>query len=758
MHQFTGEEFEEEVRKIARNLFSNSIGQGAENVDGRERDGIFWNGDFYTVVEATTDRKQAKAEYDAKKTHDLVTKKRSEGNMARGYVVTLHEPTADQRAAVKKFERTTKIISFDELRSLLFDAPSYLRTRSEKAFGSVYDHAAHTFNVPREEFVEPTTISFNKSNNYSINDVERDIIEGKRLIITAEYGIGKSMFLREIFFRLIDKYHKKSTLRIPLAINLREHMGQEDPVELLERHARNNAADPRKLVAAWSAGYLDLIIDGFDELSTRGWTGDHRKLREFRRSTHKVLKNLIRHTPVKASVIISGREAYFDSEKEMREALGASTDNFSHYVIQPFDLDQATNFLNKKGISQRIPSWMPTRPLFLNYLVGKDLLQEAISVKPSGSFPEGSAWKTLLSMIAERESDQSEGVDKEAIFDFWGYMATRARQSPSMQKSFSPSEMDEIFHAATGNTVSEDERRLLLRLPGLGVAPDNQANRIFIDNDFLNASSGRLIFRHLQNPYGDENYKKELRAVTQPISNIGSQVVCSYTEEHSIPFGLIDACLKNEIINGHTELAYDIFSSTILIGKTKEALQFDGLDITELDLCNEYYDGLSIKFIHCLIENLILPQNGDLNRKIIFSDCLIGNIDGRVSEKDIPREQFINCDLGHFKYSYSVNSEVLDTSLPLGVKVLIVTLRKVYTQGGTSRLESALLRGLDHRARMIASDVISSMIRNNFLTVGGRQGKTIYAGVREMRKVALEIIQSPSTSQHPIIEDCKRLA
>jgi hypothetical protein len=72
---FSGEEFEDEVKRICRSLYSNSLGQGSEKIDGRERDGVFWNGSFYTIVEATTEKKKEKALYDAKKTHDLVAKK-----------------------------------------------------------------------------------------------------------------------------------------------------------------------------------------------------------------------------------------------------------------------------------------------------------------------------------------------------------------------------------------------------------------------------------------------------------------------------------------------------------------------------------------------------------------------------------------------------------------------------------------------------------------------------------------------------------
>ena len=593
MRHYTGQEFEDEVRTICRNLFSNSIGQGSAKVDGRERDGVFWNGDFFTIVEATTEKKKDKADIDGKKTHELVNKKRTEGFMAKGIVVTLHEPTADQREALKKYQRTTKIISFDELRSQLFDTNEYLRNRSNKPFGSVYDHAAHSFEVPREDFVEPTILSPIDSAQVNLEELISKITKGTRLIVTAEYGIGKSMLLREVFFRLVKEFSNKNTLRCPVVINLREHMGQSDPVELLERHARNNAIEPRRLVAAFNAGYVDLIIDGFDELSTRGWTGDHRKLREFKRSTHAVVKNLIKSTPKKSSVVISGRAAYFDSEKEMREALGAGSGVFEHLTVQPFDSEQASEFLRKKGYHDPLPQWLPTRPLFLSYLINKDLIQDVVRVSSDGSFPEGVAWVSLLAMIATRESDQSEGVDQDSILKFWGLLATKARQDSNLQKSFSPTEIDETFYQATGNTVTEDERRLLLRLPGLGISSDDPSRRVFIDEDFLNASSASLLLSHIKFPYGEDSYHSELRSIERQLNLVGVHVLCAGLESDRVSTGALQACLARELESKNYGLAYDIFSSLLYLDSSQlvshsMSIRFEGVDIQELDLCQSF--------------------------------------------------------------------------------------------------------------------------------------------------------------------------
>lgn len=755
MRQFTGEEFEDEVRRICRNLFSNCMGQGSEKIDNRERDGVFWNGDFYTIVEATTEKKKEKAEYDAKKTHELVNKKRTEGYMARGYLVTLNEPTADQKLALKRYKKTTKIVSFDELRSLLFDAHSYLRIRASKPFGSVYNHVSHTFEVPRTEFVEPTITAAKSGEQQRLSDIATASIERSRTIITAEYGIGKSMLLRELFFSHWKAFTTNQTFRCPIAINLREHIGQEDPVEMLERHARANAADPRKLVAAWAAGYVDLIIDGFDELSTRGWTGDHRKLREFKRSTHLAVKKLIKETPSCSSIVIAGRGAYFDSENEMREALGTPEDAFEHVLVQPFDSDQATAFLKKKGYDDVLPQWMPTRPLFLSYLINKGLMHEAVTVSATGSFPEGKAWSSLLSMIAGRESEQSEGVDRESILTFWGLMATKARQGASLQKSFSPTEMDEIFFSATGNSVTEDERHLLLRLPGLGISPDNPASRVFIDNDFLNASSANLVVSHIRFPFGAESFREEIRNVSQQLNSVGTQVICSTIESEGIAGGTVEAALSRELDQRNYALAYDIFCALTYLDSPKGEIEFEGIDIQELDLCQGHLEQISANFSSCIIENLILPADGEIPQNVKFNDCLIGNIEGRATSSELPAAQFNNCEYSNFTSSYSVNNDVLNSGLPLGIRVLVVTLRKIYTQAGSSRLESALLRGLDHRARMLAPDIIESLVKHNFLIRSGRQGKTIYSGTRAMRKTALDIIQSPAALHLPVIEECR---
>ena len=56
------EQFEDEVRRIARELWPDREFSGATKFDGREVDGVFETEDCIHIVEATTSRRKQKAE------------------------------------------------------------------------------------------------------------------------------------------------------------------------------------------------------------------------------------------------------------------------------------------------------------------------------------------------------------------------------------------------------------------------------------------------------------------------------------------------------------------------------------------------------------------------------------------------------------------------------------------------------------------------------------------------------------------------
>src|SRR4051794_28383165 len=107
MTDFTADKmFEDEVRRVARQLWPGAGLGGAAVVDGRERDGIFETEDVLHLIECTTSRTMEKATSDSEKLAKLARKlgPKDFTKAVKCWFVTREEPTADQRATVRKHQ------------------------------------------------------------------------------------------------------------------------------------------------------------------------------------------------------------------------------------------------------------------------------------------------------------------------------------------------------------------------------------------------------------------------------------------------------------------------------------------------------------------------------------------------------------------------------------------------------------------------------------------------------------------------------
>lgn len=297
-----GRQFEDDVRRVARLLWSDDAFSGAAVIEGRERDGIFETRDAINVVECTISRSRDKAVDDAKKTAEIVQKfRKANVKHINGWLVTLHEPTADQRTATQRFSHSVRLLSFDQFRSLLFDGAEYLRSRSGYRFGSVADPITRAALTDVKHYVPIDLFETGTQQAVDLNGLGENIKAGNstRCVLLGEYGSGKSVTLRHIFFKLKDFYQKELSHSVPIYLNLRDHTGQRDPVEALERHARNIAypGNSGDLVRAWRAGFTTLLLDGFDEMATTGWGGSLQKVRAHRYSGMTLVRKFIAESP-----------------------------------------------------------------------------------------------------------------------------------------------------------------------------------------------------------------------------------------------------------------------------------------------------------------------------------------------------------------------------------------------------------------------------------------------------------------------------
>ena len=135
--------FENEVRRIARQLWPEAQYSGAQVVDGRERDGVFETEDCIHLLEATVSRSKEKALEDAKKLTTLANKLQVKNRQkaVKCWFVTREEPTADQRDAINKRYGQVTAVSFGQFQSKLIDVAAYFSIRDNYPFGSVRDPA-----------------------------------------------------------------------------------------------------------------------------------------------------------------------------------------------------------------------------------------------------------------------------------------------------------------------------------------------------------------------------------------------------------------------------------------------------------------------------------------------------------------------------------------------------------------------------------------------------------------------------------------
>ncbi len=238
---------------------------------------------------------------------------------------------------------------------------AYLAARDNYAFGSVRDPVTGSLK-PATPYVPLALAEPRKPATQMPDGLVDTLSDGARVLLLGDYGAGKSMTLQYLYRQLATRCKKALTSRFPVYINLRDHYGQTEPAEILERHARMIGFEqPAHLVRAWRAGYVHLLLDGFDEVTTLSIQGMWRKLRDSRFRAMEPVRRLISQHPQRAGIIVAGRAHFFDTDTERRTALGLGT-SFVELSLTEFSDDQLQEYLKLRGVKGAIPHWLTVPP------------------------------------------------------------------------------------------------------------------------------------------------------------------------------------------------------------------------------------------------------------------------------------------------------------------------------------------------------------------------------------------------------------
>lgn len=754
--RYENEQFENEVLRVARALWPAAEYSGAVVAQGRETDGIFVTEDCIHIIEATTSRRKDKAKTDIDKLARLITlhRKQTSVHAIRGWFITRDEPTADQRAILTRYRNDIAALSFSQFQARLIDSKEYLSLRNNYPFGSVRDPATGKHD-PAIQYVPLDLINTKTKDIFPRDQLLPRISEGYQTVILGDYGAGKSMTLRSIYYDLRSSYFKGTTSKFPVYLNLRDHSGQDDAAEIIARHARSiGFGTPHHLVRAWRAGYVHLLIDGFDEVSTLTIQGPWSNLRDNRFRAMEPVRRLIRDHPTGSGLIVAGRAHFFDHLHELRISLGLS-DQAVELSLNEFTDAQITTYLKRAGLSGSIPPWLPSRPLLVGYLAAKGLLQDILSGEEiNHSMSPALGWDNLLDNISAREAEIEVGVDGGTIRKILERLATKTRASQVVLGSLTSDLLVKSFREICG--YSPDARGLVIlqRLPGLGVDSEDENSRSFVDESFADACKAGDVIEFVNDPF---NFPGEaLQDIETSIGNLGVAVAASRAKSRGFSVGKFDAALKVSSDNGSQYMASDVARVVMERGfDIQRDLSFDGLMIPDLEIGYSQSDASRIEYRNCFFQRLDCGTADQEDRMPSFSECFVDEFEGRVSAEDLPKDKFDDsCHIERFNTAAETTAQVLRLEIPMGTRVCVTVLKKLYEQSGAGRRENALYRGLDGRTRRLVPKVLNILQAEGFVLRDTSRNNVIWRPARSHRERAARIIAAPIAADDPVLEKC----
>jgi len=719
--------------------------------EGAEHDGAFVDDTSVNVYEFTTLRTKDKAAKDGQKIarllKHLLSQSANRFKAATGYFVTQEEPTADQRVAVQNICRAENVqihcMSVLQLQTTLVDVEGYIRLRANAPFGSA-DSQLPDSALRDQKYVQPTFRAVATSEASKMGDILSAVGAGGNVVITGDFGIGKSAALRELWRQLRKAYFKRpAEYRFPIHINLRDCVGLRSPREILQRHSEEIGFQGASgLVSAWRAGRADLILDGFDELIPARWIGSPRDLLSIRWQALSAVRQLVDETPHVSSVVISGRAQYFSNSAELVSALTAQ--DAQVFELVDFDAAQVHDYVG----SALPPEWLPTRPLFLEMFARS--VSEA-DVEELSMANRGSGWRRLLSPVSEREAGRVSSIPAATFEALISRIAVVARIESDGHGPVTLESMRRVFYEVCGYEAEEEGVQALLRLPGLASTGADQKggeSRTFLDADFADAAFGLELANYVANPFGDHPMCDRAKWATASTS-LAAEVAADAISANGFDGSIVRACASKRIAEDLFDaVLFDVVAVAAMLTADRAAKIepfFADILVGRLELSDDSDIMNSANWSGCMIEALDVGSMSHLNHFPRFQNCNIGRIEGWQSVPAAVASNFIDCKIEEFAAAGGTTAAILQLDLTDTERVALTILKKVYAQSGSGRQLPALSRGLPLDLRPSVEDVVTLLTSKGLVSIGEGKGVQIVRPMREARGAVMSVLNTPSS-------------
>jgi len=746
--------FEAEVRRVASELFPKARNNGPIMLEGRERDGVFNDGEVIHIVEATKSKRKDKAEKDLFKSAELVKALRREFQDVnfKIWFVTQGEPTVDQNSVGPEAKRQAKcpveVCSYRAFSAKLVDAPAYINLRDNHPFGSVRNPVNDKdFRVPQDDFVPIDLLDFRDKSIVSVAGLPDRLVDFPRTyLLVGDFGAGKSMTMRHVYYVLAARYLSGNTTKFPIYLNLRDHFGQCNPSEALLRHGEEIGFSlPNQLVAAWKAGHCHVFLDGFDELSSSRLVRGVGGLKNARREAMRLVHAFSSNHPADTSIFICGRQHYFDSMGELESALGLP-EYFEHLTLNEFSYEQVEIYLKRKGYKEKVPNWLPSRPLLLGYLAVKGILSDHGS--DISSLPREEGWDYLVGRVCEREARQIDpvSIDPSAVREFVERLATVTRQTNSGRGPIHLNDIHKIFQDVFAMPPDEKASALIFRMPGLTSASGQEDTREFIDDDYVDACRAGDVVRFV-NALHDPRYEL-LNDATVNMGELGSSIA-AYKLIGATPKKL-SAALQSAAEREASCLAFDVLRIMQQMGTPYIGAQVKISD----GFFSDYQvtsgpEFLRVVFSECYFNAIDIDDGANAGPQ--FDKCQIERVIGCIGGDDLP--SFLQpsaSGVAKYEDEAQTNADILDLPIPTSTKVLMTILRKLFIQPGRGRKENAFYRGLDGRAKVYVPEILSIIEQMDFATPHKISGPVVWFPNRSLAGEARSILHAPQQTNNSL--------
>lgn len=755
--------FEAEVRRIGRALWPTLQYSGPIVHKGRERDGIFVTDDVVHYIEVTVSKQEAKAiaDIDKLKAGIISLQKEYPQHHIKGWFITLDEPPGEQGTVIRTLPRNIEHKTFDQFRAKLINARDYLALREQFPFGSARVPGTNDHRISNTDFVPPTLFIKGDPKPKTFRDVAKLLQDGKgAIVVLGDFGTGKSMLLKHIFLELKNASLNNHDRKFPVLLNLRDHREQTDPAEALFRHAKRvGFPSPDQLVRAWNAGYVHLMLDGFDEIPPRTTAQTTKRMRDIRYGSVQLVQSFLRNMSADGSIIVAGRSNFFSSDEELNSALG--TEKAKWVELGEWTEAELNQYLRRKNYSKSLPTWLPKRPLLVGYLLSRALLKDgAASVEDKA---EG--WCTLLRAIYARETEQMElGLEPRTLLHIAARLAGKARTKTSRLGPVNFAEAKAAFEEVVRAAPEDRAINALLRLPGLRsrdetrpidgrdiISEDTPANsNEFVDEDFADALAGFDLVEFLATPY--QSSPTYWNALQHPLYETGVGVASFLLGERNLnpsklnaAYGKLNREYPNSIGN------FDIMS----------ALKNSGLPLTEGILISNVHvpcflldyddsDVSRVQFKDCYFDTVRLMSR-DVAHLPDFIECCFGGVLTWFTEKQLATK-FTDCAWDNLKLEKD-GAAHMGGHLPVSVRVLTKALERLYVQKGNGRREGALRGGLDGREQKCFANVLEALRRHQGATSKRQGANIVWHPVRAFAENASAIMRHPDPKTHPLVNE-----